>query len=1409
MDIFLIDGTIWKGDIPITSECEKREELMQSDLIALSWNAPYGDVIPVGAYIVYTYPDGHIERYSLIEPYYPERTSEFAWKYRPEFVSWTQMLSKVPFFMYTHDSAGGVTSKETDWSLTDTPDNFMRAIVKAIELETGEVWAFSTASGLKSSTTLSFSSFDILSALSSIADAFETEYWFDKLAQTIHLSKASQGMAVPLEVGVNVGVPSITSTKPFYNRFYVFGSTRNIVQEYKGAQVNNIVNKRLTLDPVKYPNGYMDFSNGAPVLSCMLTYDDIYPAATSLYVASVTRRKMYVYDSNGERVAIGKTSGGSPIYDTYYIYYLTIRRRTSSGTVAFTFDASTYDATSNPNGMLLKGLPLSAEFTSGSLNGRSFELAYHKNSMTLSSVDGDVYIPAASYEIIHIDEGGYILPSADTLVPKSNDTLVLFNCHMPSAYVDDGYERLEERALRDINQDYLDTTTGLPIDKNQYRFRSNPVVFSTASNPNLTLGRNVIFRSGVINLSTRVVGLVTKLDKPSSQEITVGNERIKGTLQELRDKIADESKDLEESRRQAGVNQRRAAQFTKRSFDDALETMDALVDAKLEDFDPPINPIAIQTMQMLVGNESLQFYFFEDRSCVTRVDPFTYDPDHSRLSWDACVLKHMTLGLDNTLTTKRDNSEYLRWNMSSGARVFSAEDPSAFFYVYAKVDALNDGESHLDGEFVFSRDPIGMDDVDGYYHLLVGVVNSEKDGQRSFATFNGFTEVLPGQINTERIQSTGAETWINLTDGTFSFGNGKLTFMNGNLVLNGAFIQNGTGSSASLNPITNYRGAYSPSATYYKNDMVSYIHDGKTEMFIFTSSTPTSGKAPTDAAFWRLGTSAGSDGKDGINGKDGENGKDGKDGVDGTDGISIEWLGSLDETPSKATAKKNQAFYHKLLGQSLIFNGTDWVVMTMDGSPIEWKGDLASAPENPQKGWAYYNTTDKKSYVFDGTSWTIMAEDGNGIDEVTIKYGVSESGVVEPEEWLDNVPTTIDPGHWLWIKTTTTYTDGRTPDVFYTKSYVGKDGEDGKNGDDGAMIVFRGDYEDSKAYTGSPEKREVVFYDNFYYITTKEAGTFTNINPDDDPEHLYWQGFGAQFESVATKLLVADDGSINNLTVNKVRTSDINDHGNVSIADNEMHMYDNEGAEKLFIHSGDLSNPEASTETRNLMAFSDSAAGITFGSEVRVLSGESGNLVTLSSGNLNPISLTVVAGNTVTFPSTYVQFDLSSIQVGTTERLVRLSADLCVDGVAISHGYTDGFWPADVSTWSLLAPLPGRSLALTPGSHSVTIKWSVIVDGATPDRSAGYNVHSTRGDILIVYTGQKVEIAKNGMRAVFGDSNHMAQFIKGPSGTEMTLVAGDYGIKIDESGISLRMGSLDWKGVSTTTISGKTVLTIS
>lgn len=524
IDIKDISGKILLS-VPITESCEHVEELMQSDHIVLSWNSDKSDILPMGAYIEY---GG--EKYSLLEPYSPIQKSEEEFSYQPLFKSVVMYWAKVSFFMYTYSSDDVIIGREPDWTLTDNPANFMSSICKAIKNETGETWTYTVDASLSASATLSFQSVDIYSSLNSIANAFETEWWIDKANKVIHLSKAEHGIAVRLEVGKNITVPTVTVGKEgYYTRFYAFGSTRNIVQDYEGANVNNLVNKRLTLDPVKYPNGYKDIRpdlKQGEIFQKILIFDNVYPSS-SLEISDVRVRLMWTIGEDGEKVQVGTDNEGNPIYDQYSIWYFKVP--------GFVLNNTIYSK-DNPEGMLISGKALSVHFESGALQGREFELIYHDKAETVSSADGtSVILTPGDYEIKFKEEGTYIIPAITSLIPNNGDEIILFNIRMPEEYTGSAYLELESEMNKEISR--------LSSDLNNYQFSSNPISFSE-NNPDLSIGRKITYVNGGYSVSTRVIKLVTKIDFKYIQSITVGNEKIKGNTQELKEEVISANKDI-------------------------------------------------------------------------------------------------------------------------------------------------------------------------------------------------------------------------------------------------------------------------------------------------------------------------------------------------------------------------------------------------------------------------------------------------------------------------------------------------------------------------------------------------------------------------------------------------------------------------------------------------------------------------------------------------------------------------------------------------------------------------------------------------------------------------------------------------------------------------------------------------
>lgn len=89
----------------------------------------------------------------------------------------------------------------------------------------------------------------------------------------------------------------------------------------------------------------------------------------------------------------------------------------------------------------------------------------------------------------------------------------------------------------------------------------------------------------------------------------------------------------------------------------------------------------------------------------------------------------------------------------------------------------------------------------------------------------------------------------------------------------------------------------------------------------------------------------------------------------------------------------------------------------------------------------------------------------------------------------------------------------------------GIDGKDGRDGTDGYSLapIYRGEYSASKTYYGTQYRVDIVKYNGIYYVARVDAGTFSNVAPTNTSK---WNPFGAQFESIATNLLLAEGANI-------------------------------------------------------------------------------------------------------------------------------------------------------------------------------------------------------------------------------------------------------------------------------------------
>lgn len=592
INIYNIDGSVLM-QVPVTKEAKREEELSKSDYISLSFNAAVKVVLPVGAYIEYTYYIDDVRtvtrQFLLLEPYEPTQSSEMSWKYTPEFQHPKMALSKKIFYITTKNSQNEVI-KQTNWSFVGVLSTLMGKICDFLnnDLKFGNCgWKAQTTNTLPNAINVSFTDNDVLSALTSIANAVgeNCEYHIDYDNEIIYFGKVVIGdTPLNLVVGENVGIPSISESREnYYNAFTVFGGTRNITQtNSKGENISSsdirlqlkAGNGFIAVDGKNYNYDIDSFSTidlrqnkqTEPLFTKVLNFSDVFPSLDT-YVYNVRGRKKYVLDSTtNQKIPLTYNADGSvATYKTFTVWYMRLAYCTTekvndktpvnttndNGTTHYWYDFEVTDdliiAGKNPSCSFEPNLnanalstPLAGRGTNGEYVG--FELNYHKNSSSNHESD-DVSttkfnILAGDYEIIYQQDNNVIVPTNadEQLIPhgeslpslKCNIT-VLYNIAMSDVYKTDAQTRLLNKAKAEIIR--------LMSDLNNYTFKSYPQVFER-KNPHLQIGQNVMYNDGQgYKLNTRILKLLTNIDFDFIQEITIGNQTIKGTITQLKEDV--------------------------------------------------------------------------------------------------------------------------------------------------------------------------------------------------------------------------------------------------------------------------------------------------------------------------------------------------------------------------------------------------------------------------------------------------------------------------------------------------------------------------------------------------------------------------------------------------------------------------------------------------------------------------------------------------------------------------------------------------------------------------------------------------------------------------------------------------------------------------------------------------------
>lgn len=923
--------------------------------------------IPVGAYCIYK----NITYY-LMDPDDFKKKSSRNFEYTLVMYDIGAILGKY--------KCRDIVSKRLKFDYTAKPHEHLQLIVDNLNMRDSG-WKVGECIEAEEKT-INYNHIFCSEALPTIANTFKTEYEIDPAIKTIHLRKVeyNKGEPLPLEYGKDKGfVPGLGRSNKDGNRpvtiLYVQGGEQNIdFSKYGSKELLLPKNQRLEYEG----RAYVSDAEGLYIKRADTTLTDV--QEDSLDCSHISPKRV------GSVSNVVVSDKEKNFYD---------------------FIDNSIPDDLNFEDYVIEGNNMTVIFQSGMLAGsnKEFEVKYvHKERKFLITPQ-------------EID--GQIMPN-DIYKPNLGDKYAVFGIQLPDAYI------CNNSTKEGASWDMFREAAKYLYENEDPKFTFKGELDSIYSKKRwlsiggkIKLGGYILFKDPQFipeGIKIRITSIKEYIHRPYSPIIELSNTTTGVT-------VSSELNKIESNEVKTDNQYKNSIQFTKRRFRDAKETISMLNDALLH-FSGSISPISVQTMSLLVGDESLQFRFVNNKTNPTQVEYLvTYDSKKKVLSAPGGILQHMTIGID-TLSSGHKASEYKFWDIEKYTSPTLTETVGYYLYVKANKNGTT-------GSYVLSKNAIKLEGVEGYYHFLVGILNSEFEEDRSFVELFGFTEILPGRITTDRIVSSDGLNFMDFVNNAFRVGNSDSYFDwntkgDRKLRLKGSIVQSESGDES---PIGCFRGTYSSSYTYYWGDEVTYTTNNGTSTYRYVSKTPSRGNVPTNTSYWIIV----------AEGAKGNKGDKGDDGDPGNNGDYFEYRyavnGSRSTPPSLSKTSRN------------------------------------------------------------------------------------------PSGWSTTVPT-VGNLQYLWF--TVAKINGETNSLIQNWSTPARqtpyDGVDGRNGDTGPTMVYRGIYNGSKVYYGTSRRVDAVKYNGHYYVARVDAGNgFQNHVPTDT---AYWNDFGAEFESIATNLLLAEGANI-------------------------------------------------------------------------------------------------------------------------------------------------------------------------------------------------------------------------------------------------------------------------------------------
>lgn len=679
---------------PISSESYHEAKVGAVSTLVVETTSDKAIVFPLGTYCTW-----RGEKFSLYTPAEVVKVSEREYRYTLSLSGEGQQLalSKFKFIVANPEDV------RLSFTLTGKPRFFLEQILRSLPA------GFTIGACLEAEAqAISFKHEDCLSALSRVAEAFKTEWHIT--GKTLNLGKVvgDKANAVTLSYGKGKGLLSgLTATndseKSPVGKLFIQGTERNI-------------------DPTKYGAKSLHLPKGRT-----LAYEG----------------RTYVVSADGQSLSVSGLSTDGRKEDSFDGTNIYPQRVGVVSSVVVTPNGN-YDIVDKDNNVdysqyRIAGEKATITFQTGRLAGRTFDIAQDKDVLKYDHA-------TKRFQLVSVEEDGMKLPEPKVFYPAVGDKYAVFGVRLPDEYITKAETELLGASVRYFHEalqpkvTYKAELDGLYAQKNW-----------GALAPKLAIGAYVRLVDASLDIDdhVRITAIRTKLSQQYKPQITLSNEVQAPSLAVSLGTLEAE-----------GVQQKEEVQAVRRevarSYQQAMSLADGIADEVRAGFVDSISPVTARTMQLMVGDKSLQFVFVASPTATGAVTHnVTWDESRGILHADRGYLRHMTLGI-NTLSSEHKPSEYKTWTLP--AYDYAVRTDQKTIHLYAKVE-----RNGANGVFVATDTAKTMEAEAGYYYLYLGMLSPAPN--RAFTTLYGYTEVLPSQIRTERIASADGSTSINLNTG--------------------------------------------------------------------------------------------------------------------------------------------------------------------------------------------------------------------------------------------------------------------------------------------------------------------------------------------------------------------------------------------------------------------------------------------------------------------------------------------------------------------------------------------------------------------------------------------------------------------------------------------------------------------